>query len=230
MNTLLKAGFAELLGTFTLVFVGGMVVTIAPQFGVIAAALGHGLVLIGIIYAYGHHSGAHFNPAVTAGLLVGGKIKVNTAVAYWIAQFIGAIIAGFLVRSFADALGNAAEIGAANYGQTTGALTSSALITAGVIEFILTFFLVSTIYQTAVYGKAGNLAPVAIGFTLAGSILAGGFYTGASLNPARTLGPALAAGDLSYVPVYLIFIFAGGVVAGLVHTFMLRPDDEKNKP
>lgn len=222
MNNLMKAAIAELLGTFTLVFIGGMVVTVAPQFGVVAAALGHGLILVGIIYTYGHISGAHVNPAVTAGLLVGGKIDIQKAVFYWVAQFVGAIIAAILVAQ----LSTTDAIAANNLGQTTGALTESNIAAAGLIEFILTFFLVSAVYQAAVYGKAGNLAGVAIGLTLAGSILAGGFFTGASLNPARTLGPAIAAGDLSYVPVYLIAIFAGGIVAGLVHTFILNPDKE----
>jgi glycerol uptake facilitator-like aquaporin len=77
------------------------------------------------------------------------------------------------------------------------------------------------VYQAAVYGKAGNLAGVAIGLTLTGSILAGGVLTGASLNPARTLGPALAAGDLSYVLPYFIGIFGGGIVGGLLHSFVL---------
>jgi aquaporin Z len=226
MNNLVKPAIAELLGTFTLVFVGAMVVTVAPQFGVVAAALGHGLILVGLIYTYGHISGAHFNPAVTAGLLVGGKMDIQKAVVYWIAQFIGAIIAGVLTVQFSNLALPTDVITANNFGQTTGALTATNLMAAAVIEFILTFLLVTAVYQAAVYGKAGNLAGVAIGLTLAGSILAGGFYTGASLNPARTLGPALAAGDLSYVPVYLIAIFAGGIVAGLLHTHILAPEKE----
>jgi glycerol uptake facilitator-like aquaporin len=97
--------------------------------------------------------------------------------------------------------------------------------TAAVFEAILTFFLVSAVYQAAVYGKAGNLAGVAIGLTLAFSIIAGGVYTGASLNPARTLGPALVAGDLSYALPYLVGIFAGGIIAGLVHTHVFKPEN-----
>ncbi|MDX2160723.1 MAG: aquaporin [bacterium] len=222
MNGVLKSAIAELLGTFTLVFVGGMVVTVAPQFGVVAAALGHGLILIGIIYAYGHISGAHFNPAVTAGLLVGGKIDLPKAVIYWVMQFVGAIIAAVLVRFFVDSLPNAAEVlTTINYGVTKGSLTDDAIVPAALIEFILAFLLVSTIYQAAVFGKAGNLAPVAIGFTLAGLILAAGAYTGASVNPARTLGPALIAGDLSYVPAYFVALFAGGIVAGLLHAYVI---------
>lgn len=215
-NTLLRAALAELFGTFTLVFVGALAVTVAPQAGLVVPALGHGLILVGLIFAYGHLSGAQFNPAVTAGLLVGGKIDLMKAVVYWVAQFAGAIIAAYLLVALLPDPGN--------YGQTTGTLTASNLGQAALMEAVLTFFLVTAVYQAAVYGKAGGLAALAIGLTLAASIFAGGIYTGASLNPARTLGPALAAGDLSYVPAYLVGIFAGGVAAGLLHTFVLKSD------
>jgi MIP family channel proteins len=209
-NEMIRSSLAELIGTFVLVFVGGFAV--ASGQGVVVAALAHGLILIGIIYMYGHISGAHVNPAVTAGLLVGGKIDLTKAVLYWVAQFAGAIIAAVVL--------NILVAGAAEAGQTIGSLTTGSPWSAALFEAILTFFLVSTVYQAAVYGKAGNLAGVAIGFTLAGSILAGGMYTGASLNPARTLGPALVAGDLSYAVPYLVGIFAGGIIAGLVHSLI----------
>ncbi|MEO8608941.1 MAG: aquaporin [Chloroflexota bacterium] len=209
----LRSGLAELIGTFILVFVGGFAVASAQ--GVAVAALAHGLILVAIIYMYGHISGAHVNPAVTAGLLVGGKISIIKAVVYWVAQFAGAIIAAVVLNILVP--------GAAAAGQTIGSLTTSAPWSAALFEAIMTFFLVSTVYQAAVYGKVGNVAGIAIGFTLAGSILAGGTYTGASLNPARTLGPALVAGDLSYAVPYLVGIFAGGVIAGLVQSFVFKP-------
>jgi aquaporin Z len=211
----LNALIVELIGTFTLVFVGAAAVTVAGSAGgVPVAALAHGLILVGLIYAYGHISGGHFNPAVTVGLLVGGQIEVVKAALYIVAQFVGGILAALLLSGLVGS--------ATGLGQTTGSLTAGSPWTAAAFEAVLTFFLVSTIYQAAVYGKAGNLAPVAIGFTLAGSILAGGVYTGASLNPARTLGPALIAGDLSYLLPYLIGIFAGGIIAGLVHSLVLK--------
>lgn len=210
-----KALIAEFLGTFTLVFVGAAAVTVAGTAGgVPVAALAHGLILVGLIYAYGHHSGAHFNPAVTVGLLVGGKIDAVKAALYIVVQFVASIVAAGVLSAIVGA-----ETG---LGQTTGSLTASNVGAAALFEAILTFFLVSTIYQAAVYDKAGNLAPVAIGLTLAGSILAGGVYTGASLNPARTLGPALVAGDLTYVLPYFIGIFAGGALAGLLHSQLLK--------
>lgn len=225
---------AEFLGTFTLVFVGAMAVYVASNvaldqgggyLGVTVAALAHGLILIGLIYTFGHISGAHFNPAVTAGLLVSGKIEAVEAVLYWIAQFLGGIAAGLLASLVTPA-------SFAGYGETIGVLTASDIGSAAIIEFVLTFFLVSAIFQTAVHGKGGSLAGVAIGLTLAGSIFAGGVFTGASLNPARTLGPAIAAAldgsastvpFMNYVPVYLIAIFLGGIAAGLLHTYILKP-------
>jgi MIP family channel proteins len=211
----IRSGLAELIGTFILVFVGGFAV--ASGQGVVVAALGHGLILVAIIYMYGHISGAHVNPAVTLGLLVGRKIDVTKAVIYWIAQFAGGIIAAVVLNILVP--------GAAAAGQTTGSLTAGSPWSAALFEAILTFFLVSTVYQAAVYGKVGNVAGIAIGFTLAGSILAGGTYTGASLNPARTLGPALVAGDLSYAVPYLIGIFAGGIIAGLVQSIVFKPGE-----
>lgn len=215
-NELIKASIAEFLGTFTLVFVG--VAAVASGQGVAVAALAHGLILVGIIFLYGGISGAHVNPAVTAGLLVGGKIKIDRAVYYWVAQFLGGV-AGALVANIVIADG-------ARLGQTIGSLTADQVWTAALFEAFLTFLLVSAVFQAAAFARAGNLAALAIGLTLAAAILAGGTYTGASLNPMRTLGPAIIAGDLSYVVPYLVGIFAGGIVAALVQTGLLSPDPE----
>jgi len=224
---------AELIGTFVLVFVGSAAVLVAPIFGVVVPALAHGLILCALIYTYGHISGAQINPAVTLGLAVGGQQDWTKSGYYIVTQFIGGIIAAAaLVTVFPqDNAGLAAFLGenAYNFGQTTGFLTGESVWTAAIYEAILTFFLVSAVMQAAAYGKAGKLAGVAIGFTLAASILAGGPATGASLNPSRTLGPALIAGDTSYLIPYMIGIFAGGIVAGLVHGQILKPEDEPAK-
>ena len=212
-NETLKAGLAELIGTFILVFIGAAAV--AAGQGVVAAALAHGLALVFIIASYGHVSGAHVNPAVTLGLLVGRKIEVMKAVVYWVAQFAGAILAAVLLRVL---------LKEGNLGETTGTLTESSPWLAAVFEGVLTFFLVSTVYQAAVYGKAGNLAAVAIGLTLAASIFAGGTYTGASLNPARTLGPALVAGSFGYLLPYFVGTLAGGALAGLLHSTFFKSE------
>ncbi len=224
---------AELIGTFVLVFVGSAAVLVAPVFGVVVPALAHGLILCGLIYTYGHISGAQINPAVSLGLAVGGQQEWNKTAYYIVAQFIGGIVAAaVLVMVFPqENAGVAGFLGenAYNFGQTTGFLTAESVWTAAVYEAILTFFLVSAVFQAAAYGKAGKLMGVAIGFTLAASILAGGPATGASLNPARTLGPALIAGETSYLIPYLIGIFGGGIVGGLVQGNLLGPDEEGAK-
>lgn len=210
-SKLFKPALAEFIGTFVLVFVGSFAV--ASGQGVVAAALAHGLVLVALVYTYGHISGAHVNPAVTLGVLVAGKIDAVKAVVYWVAQFAGGIVAALLLTVL---------IGSGNTGETVGSLTGGSVWLAALFEAVMTFFLVSAVLQAAVHGKAGNLAGVAIGFTLAASIMAGGTYTGASLNPSRTLGPALVGGHLEYLLPYLVGIFGGGAVAGLLHGTVLK--------
>ena len=217
-----NALLAEFFGTFTLVFIGAAVVatlTIPNSNGsVVVPALGHGLIVLALVFAFGSVSGGHFNPAVTAAMLVAGKIPVVKSILYWVAQFGGAII-GAIMLSFliSGAPGSP-------YGQAIGVMTGTNLTYSALIEGIATFIFVTIIYQVAVNGKAGNLAPLVIGLALAAIILAVGAYTGASLNPARTLGPALAAGDLSYVPAYFIGIFAGGILAGLFNGYLYKPE------
>lgn len=226
-DELFKESLAELIGTFVLVFVGGAAVLVAPVFGVLVPALAHGLILVGLIYTYGHISGAQINPAVTLGLWLGGQQDLNKSLIYMVAQFIGGIIAAIVLTTVfpQDNAAVAGFLGEAsyNFGQTTGFLTADSVWTAALYEAILTFFLVSAVFQAAVYGHAGKLMGVAIGFTLAASILAGGPATGASLNPARTLGPALVAGDTSYLIPYLVGIFGGGAVGGLLHGNIFKP-------
>src|SRR5215216_4056967 len=96
-NTILRAALAEFIGTFALVFIGGAAVASGQP--VVVPALAHGLILTALIYAYGHISETHINPAVTAGFLVGRKISIDRAIAYWIAQFAGGIIAAFLLAT-----------------------------------------------------------------------------------------------------------------------------------
>lgn len=220
MSNLIKASIAEFVGTFVLVFIGtaAVAVTGLNGFDVVVPALAHGLVVTALIYTYGHISGTHINPAVTVGLLVGGHIDAVRAAAYIAAQFLGGIVAAVVLFSLVTGSGDA------NYGQTVGSLTDSRILAASVFEGILAFFLVSSIYQTAAFGKGGNFAGIAIGFTLTTCILAGGAYTGASVNPARTLGPALVAGELGYVLPYFIGLFGGGIAAGLLQQFVLNPE------
>ncbi len=223
---LVQVLLAEFIGTFALVFIGAAVVTtlsVTDNNGsgsVVVPALGHGLILMTMIFAFGAVSGGHFNPAVTIAMLVAGKIDIMKTIFYWITQFAAAIVAAFLLSSL---ISSAPGL---HFGQTIGVMTASDLAGSAILEGIATFLFVTVIYQVAVNGRAGNLAPIAIGFTLTAAILAIGVYTGASLNPARTLGPALVAGDLSYVPAYFIGIFGGGILAGLFNGYLYSPKGE----
>lgn len=203
---------AEFLGTFTLVFVGACAVVLASQFGVLVPAFAHGFAVIGGAFMFGAISGGHFNPAVTFAMLITQNIDLFKAAYYWIAQFAGAIFAALLVGLLTG-----------GYGETLGSINPTAEFgKVALFEAILTFFLVSAIFQAAVHGRAGNLAPIAIGLTLTMAILAGGPFTGASLNPARTLGPALAAGNLSYLAAYFVGPAAGAAFAALLHSRFLK--------
>ena len=217
-----KVFLAEFIGTFALVFVGmsaGIV-----NAGLVGIALAHGFTLAVFAYAYGHISGTHVNPAVTFGLALNGTIKWGQAVFYWIAQFAGAILAAFLLKTILADLGGTIEAGAA-----VGALTEQAPIWAMVMEAVLTFFLVNTILHTAVAGKGGRFAGWAIGTTLAFAILAGGPFTGASLNPARTFGPAIfSVPDITNIYTYVIYLFGpliGSTFAVLVYNFFNSTDE-----
>ena len=208
-----RASFSELIGTFALIFIGAGAAAINGD--LIVVALAHGMVIIGLAYAYGHHSGTHINPAVTFGLLLAGEIKTTTAITYWIMQFAGGIL-GAAALSFVLG-GSASGLGATQFDATT--ITVSQAI---VIEIILTFFLVNTIMNTAVSGKSASLAGLAIGSTLIFCILMGGPLTGASLNPARTLGPALLTGNLDQLWVYIVGPLTGSAIASVFYINVLK--------
>src|SRR5215216_5043458 len=194
-----KVFVAELIGTFALVFVGASVGMYNA--GLLAVALAHGLTVAVFAYAFGHISGTHINPAVTFGLALNGTVKWSDALVYWVAQFAGAVLAAIALNAAVGVV-NAEAFAAA---QTKGVLTDQFPYYALAVEALLTFFLVNTVLHTAVAGKGGPLAGWAIGTTLAIAILAGGPLTGASLNPARTFGPAVVSGSAANGMMYLIY-------------------------
>ncbi|MEX0679555.1 MAG: aquaporin [Pirellulales bacterium] len=214
-----KAAMAELVGTFTLVLIGAGAGALAETSGggLVGVALAHGLALAVIIYAWGSISGAHVNPAVTFGVAVAGRIEWVKAISYWIAQLLGAIAAAYLLLWI---VGHGTNLGA-----TVGSLTpvgpdpaeGTNALKVIVVEGVLTFFLVVAVMASGVHGLNGNAAGLAIGLVLTMDILFGGSLTGASMNPARTLGPAVANGDITYVWMYFVGPLAGGAIAGLFY-------------
>lgn len=217
MNGLAKACVAEFIGTFVLVFWGSAAVALNPPgASAVMPALAHGLALVFAAYALGHWSGAHVNPAITLSVWIKGAIDARDAVAYIATQIIAAVVAAAVLNVILT--GQAENFGAFSFEAGNGsAATAAALL----LELILTFCLATVVLQAAVAGKAGNMAGLAIGLTLAGCILAGGAVTGASVNPARTLGPAIVAGQLGQVWVYLVGTLLGGALAALVSRFVL---------
>lgn len=221
-----KVFLAEFIGTFALVFIGAGAGIVNA--GLVGVALAHGFTLAVFAYAYGHISGTHVNPAVTFALALNGTVKWGQAAFYWIAQFAGAIFAAFVLKLAVESLGGDISAGA-----TVGALTSAQPIYAMVIEALLTFFLVNTILHTAVAGKGGAMAGWAIGATLTFAILAGGPFTGASLNPARTFGPAVfSQPSFTDVYTYVIYFFGpliGATLAVIVFNFFNETAEEDDE-
>ncbi|HEY2934890.1 MAG TPA: aquaporin [Acidobacteriota bacterium] len=210
MNGNLKPAIAELVGTFTLVFIGAGAGALAGSNGggIVAVALAHGIALMVIIYTWGAASGAHVNPAVTLGIALAGKISWARGAIYCVAQFVGASLAAYILKYL---IRNTGGLGA-----TTGSFTGDPP-RAIVIEAALTFFLMASVFSSGVAGRNGNAAGLAIGLVLTMDILMGGSLTGASMNPARTFGPALALGDLSYFWIYVVGPCVGAAAAALLY-------------
>jgi aquaporin Z len=195
---------AELVGTFILVFVGSMSVLAATATGspvMVAVPLGFGLGLLAAIYAVGHVSGGHFNPAVTLAMWLDKRTSTSDLIGYWIGQMVGAIVASAVVLAITDREGVAATVTNPAGGSGSGLLT----------EFVLTLIFVWVIL--AATKMALPAAGFAIPLTLAAVHLAGIPFSGASVNPARSFGPALIAGDLGNIWIYLVAPLAGGAIA-----------------
>ena len=213
-----KVFLAEFIGTFALIFIGAGA-GIAGA-GLLGVALAYGFVLSVFWYAYRHISGTHVNPAVTFGLALNGTIKWGQAIYYWIAQFLGALCAAFLLKTF---------VGDISVGATVGSLTTAKPVLAMAVEAIMTFFLVNTIFITAVAGEGGAFAGWAIGATYTFAILAGSPLTGASLNPARTFGLALfSVPSLAETSTYVVYLFGpliGATLAVVTNNFFMGITD-----
>ena len=234
---------AEVIGTFFLCFAGIAAIlsdtdSIGSGAGIIGIALAHGLALSVAVNAFGGVSGAHFNPAVTIGLLTAGRIKFGLALQYIGAQLVGATAAAYVCLCFfpQEAV-DAAKLGIPLPGTNNIPDTDGAWLTVPVllaVEFVLTFLLMTAIYGTAVEerGKAVKIGGFGIGLTVTFNILAAGAITGASMNPARSFGPTLvywfAGGDGNFDLhwCYWLAPIGGALVAALVYeSFVLERDE-----
>jgi aquaporin Z len=194
---------AELVGTFILVFIGSMSVLAAAAVGspvMVAVPLGFGLGLLAAIYAVGHVSGGHFNPAVTLAMWLDKRTSTSDLIGYWIGQFVGGIAASAVVLAASDS---------AAVGSTVSVPVDTA--TGLLVEFVLTLIFVMVILAST--RKALGMAGLAIPLTLVAVHLAGIPFSGASVNPARSFGPALIVGDLGNIWIYLVAPLAGAAIA-----------------
>ena len=208
-----RALVAEAIGTFVLVFAGcGAIVVDAKteELGHLGVALSFGLVIMVMIYALGHISGAHFNPAVTLAFALTRHFPWARAAAYWGAQLAGALLAAALLRgSLGDHAHDGATIPSGSQGQ------------AFLWELVLTFFLMFVIMAVATDSRAvGEAAAIAIGGTVGLDALFGGPVTGASMNPARSFAPAVVSGDLHALWLYILAPAAGAALAGVMYQFV----------
>jgi MIP family channel proteins len=215
---------AEFIGTFTLIFVGVGAIAVSAPLGaasLVGVAFAHGLALVVMITATFAISGGHLNPAVTFGALLGGKIPLRQAIEHWVAQVAGGIGGALLIL----ALLPAGALAAAGYGVPIPGPGVTSLM-AVFIEAILTFFLVFVVFGTAIDARAPKIGGLFIGLTVTMDILIGGPLTGAAMNPARFLGPAIVyANHLQDTWIYLVGPLLGGGVAGLAwrYLFLQQP-------
>jgi aquaporin NIP len=212
-SSLGRALVAESIGTFALVFAGAggiMVDAKTHALGHVGVAIAFGLVIMVMIYAVGHVSGAHFNPAVSFAFALTRHFPWPRVAAYWLAQAAGALIAAAILRG---SLGNVAHLGAT--------LPAGSQGQSFLWEVVLTFFLMFVILSVATDTRAvGEAAAIAIGGTVGLDAMFGGPISGASMNPARSLGPAVIGGQLHALWLYLVAPLAGAALGALAYQFV----------
>lgn len=223
---ILRKSLAELIGTFILVFFGcGAAVIGGAEIGFTGISLAFGLALIGAAYGIGSISGCHINPAVSLGVLLSGRMGFGDFIAYVIAQCAGAIIAAFvllIIIQGGPAADPAAPVNLGQNGFGPGYLGEYNIGAALVFEFVMTFIFVIVILGSTYVKAPAGFAGLAIGLTLVAIHLVGINVTGVSVNPARSLGPALfaGAGPVSQLWVFVAAPLAGAVLAAIVNRIL----------
>ena len=209
----MRALVAEAIGTFALVFAGCGAIMVDHKTGAlghVGVAITFGLVIMAMIYAVGHVSGAHFNPAVTLAFAVSRHFPRRRVPLYWGAQLAGALAAAAVLRG---SLGNIGRVGATYPSGSNG----QAFLWETVLSFFLMFVIMAVATDTRAVGEA---AAIAIGGTVGLDAMFGGPITGASMNPARSLGPGIITGDLHAIWVYLLAPIVGAVLGAIAYRFV----------
>jgi aquaporin Z len=213
---------AEALGTFILVFFGcGAAVFMGEHIGMMGIGLAFGLSIVAAAYGLGAISGAHLNPAVSLGMVTAGRMSFKDFIGYSIAQIFGAIVAALVIMIIAKGSAgySVAENGLGQNGFGAGYLGEYTVAAALIFEVVATFIFVTVILGATQDGAPAAFAGLAIGLTLAAIHLVGINITGVSVNPARSVGPALFVGGqaLADLWVFIVAPLAGGAFAGLLH-------------
>ena len=215
---------AEFIGTFALIFFGAGSICVdwyphsSNALGLLGIALAHGLAIAIMVCALGHVSGGHFNPAITIGFWVTKRLNTVDTLAYWAVQLAGATAAAFLLKSLVpDDTWHAVALGTPMFARDFTRLPGM------VLEGVTTFFLVLTVFATAVDERSSfrPVAGFAIGLSITLGILVAGPFTGAALNPARAFGPALASAHWQNHGVYWVGPIAGGCLAALIYDSLI---------
>lgn len=218
-RTLVAALAAEAIGTFLFFVIGAGAVIMDAQtgggVGLIGIALANGLALAALGTAFAPISGGQFNPVVTAALWLVGKVRTVEGIRYIVAQLVGAVAAGFVLKLAFGGFEPGDSAWSIAGGGTPAITAGLSQVSAIAIEAVLTALLVYTVLLTAVDKRAPQLGALLIGGAIIAAILVGGPLTGAAMNPARWFGPALALGDLSAAVVYVAGPLIGAIVAAL---------------
>lgn len=217
----MKKYLAELVGTFILVLFGcGTAVVAGDKVGIVGIAFAFGFALIAAAYGIGPISGCHINPAVSLGVWTAGRMSVKDLIGYWIGQFAGAILAAGVLALVVGGMGGGYNIATGGLGQNgwgPGYQGGYNMTSAIVFEFVATMIFVIVILGSTQKAAPAGFAGLAIGITLVAIHLLGIHITGTSVNPARSLGPALFVGGQALAQVWLFLLIPsiGGIAGGL---------------
>lgn len=217
----MKTLIAELIGTFALVLFGcGSAVLAGGEVGQLGIAFAFGLAIVAMAYGIGPISGCHVNPAVSFGAFIAGRMTLNSMLQYWLAQFIGAILGAAVLYLIATGRAgyDLAANGLGQNGWGPGYLGEYSLVAALVFEVVATFLFLVVILGSTQKSAPGMVAGLAIGLTLAVIHIVGIQVTGVSVNPARSLGPAVFVGGTAISQLWLFFVapLIGAALAGLL--------------
>jgi len=225
-----KKYIAEVIGTFTLVFIGAGAVIVnsitGGELGLLGIALAHGFALMAMVYIFGNVSGTYVNPAITIALVFARKMNLTEGAYYVVSQLIGAVIAGFALFIIFPKAPASIALGTTMLNEVFGITFSVGIL----VEIILTFFLALTIFALAFDKRnATPFSGFSIGMVLAFSIMIGGPLTGAALNPARAFGPAVISGFYNNQLVFWIGPIVGAILAVLLYQTVFLGEKRRKK-